>query len=65
MPIAIPNTGSTIAMGKVRRAYTNVAPTGGANISLRATLGSYIGISSGSISLSSSFGGRTGPYDYI
>jgi hypothetical protein len=65
MVIAIPNTGSTIAMGKVYHAYYNSTPGAGANISLRATLGSQIGISSGSITLSSSFGGRTGPYDYI
>lgn len=65
MVIAIPNTGSAIAMGKVYKAYTNVTPTGGTNVSLRATLGAYIGISSGSISLSANFGGRTGTYDYI
>ena len=65
MVIAIPNTGTTIAMGKVYRAYTNITPGASANVSLRATLGSYIGITTGSISLSSSFGGRTGPYDYI
>lgn len=65
MVIAIPNTGNTIAMGKVYHAYTNVTPGANANVSLRATLGSYIGITTGSISLSSSFGGRLGPYDYI
>jgi len=65
MPIAIPNTGSAIRMGGVYRAYTNVVAGAGSNIGLRATLGPYIGITTGSISLSSSFGGRTGPYDYI
>lgn len=65
MPIAIPNTGSEIRMGGVYRAYTNVTPTGGTNVSLRATLGSYIGVTTGAISLSSAFGGRTGPFDYI
>jgi hypothetical protein len=65
MPIAIPNTGSAIRMGGVYKAYTNVTAGAGSNVSLRATLGSYIGISTGSISLSSAFGGRTGPYDYI
>jgi hypothetical protein len=65
MPIAIPNTGSEIRMGGVNRAYTTSSSMVGTNISLRATLGSYIGISTGSISLSSAFGGRTGPYDYI
>lgn len=65
MVIAIPNTGSTIAMGKVHHAYTNVTPTAGTKVSLRATLGNNIGISSGPISLSSNFGGRLGTYDYI
>ena len=65
MVIAIPNTGSTIAMGKVYHAYYNVTPTAGTVVTLRAKLGSQIGIVSGSISLSSSFGGRTGPYDYV
>lgn len=65
MIIAIPNTGTQISMGKVYRAYTNVTPTTGVNVSLRATLGPYISITTGSISLSSSFGGRTGPYDYL
>lgn len=64
MVIAIPNTGNLITMGKVYHAYYNITPVTGSNISLRATLGSQIGISSGNITLSSSFGGRTGPYDY-
>jgi hypothetical protein len=54
-------------MGAVYNAYYVAAggvPAAGTNIGLRATLGSKIGISSGSISLSSSFGGRTGPYNY-
>lgn len=65
MPIAIPNTGSAIKMGGVYYAYNGVAATTGTRVSLRATLGSYIGVSTGSISLSSAFGGRTGPFDYI
>jgi len=64
MTIPIPGTGSTIAMGKVYHAYTNVHPSAGQYVSLRATLGSYIGITTGTIHLSGSFGGRTGPYDY-
>ena len=64
MVIAIPNTGSTITMGKVNHAYTNATPTSGSNIRLRATLGANIGIGSGPITLSSSFGGRIGPFDY-
>ena len=65
MVIPIPNTGTTIAMGKVYHAYYNVTPGAGANVSLRATLGSHIGITTGAISLSAAFGGRTGPFDYI
>ena len=67
MVTAIPNTGSTIAMGKVYNAYYVAAggiPAVGTNIGLRATLGSKIGITTGAITLSSSFGGRTGPYNY-
>jgi len=67
MTIAIPNTGSSIRMGAVYNAYYVPAggvPSAGSNIGLRATLGSRIGITSGPISLSSSFGGRTGPYNY-
>lgn len=65
MVIAIPNTGSTIRMGGVYRAYFGSLPTTGTNVSLRATLGAQIGITSGPINLSSAFGGRTGPFDYI
>ena len=65
MPIAIPSTGSSIRMGGVYKAYTNITASAGSNVSLRATLGSYLGVSSGTITLSSTFGGRTGPYDYI
>jgi hypothetical protein len=64
MTIPIPGTGSSIAMGKVFHAYTNIYPSAGQNVSLRATLGSHIGITTGTIYLSGSFGGRTGPYDY-
>jgi hypothetical protein len=67
MVIAIPNTGSTITMGKVYNAYYvsgGGTPAPGTNVGLRATLGAAIGISSGSITLSSTFGGRTGPYNY-
>jgi len=67
MVIAIPNTGSTILMGAVYNAYHvsgGGVPAVGSNIGLRATLGSAIGVSTGSITLSSTFGGRTGPYNY-
>jgi hypothetical protein len=58
----LPATGSAITFTNVRKGYSNSAPGAGANINLRGTLGGYIGISSGSISLSSNFGGRTTPY---
>jgi len=76
----IPNTGSTITMGKVYDAYTSstitmgkvcdaytsaTPPSGYPPISLNGTLGSKIGIASGATtSLSASFGGRTTPYPY-
>ena len=56
----LPATGSSISFGNVKRGYTN---TTGSNVSLRGTLGSYLGIGSGSVSLSSRFGGRTTPYN--
>jgi len=54
-------------MGKVYRAYTNITATAGTNVQLRATLGAQIGITTGTISLSSSFGGRINPpnFDYV
>jgi hypothetical protein len=54
----LPATGSAITFGNVSRGYTN---TTGSNLSLRDTLGGYLGIG-GSVSLSSTFGGRTTPY---
>ena len=54
----LPATGSAITFGNVSRGYSN---TTGTNISLRGTLGGYVGISSGATSLSSNFGGRTTP----
>jgi hypothetical protein len=53
-------------MGGVNQAYTNVAPSAGANIKLSATLGnSYGGKATGTqISLSATFGGKTTPYTY-
>jgi hypothetical protein len=55
----LPATGSAITFGNVKRGYSN---TTGSNVSLRGTLGGYLGIG-GSVSLSSSFGGRTTPYN--
>ena len=55
----IPNTGSAIAMGRVRNAYGLSG-----QVALRANLGAQIGITSGSIRLSVDFGGRTTPNTY-
>lgn len=60
----LPATGTEIVMGRVKKAYSNVAAAAGQNISLRGTLGGYVGQSSGAITLSSTFGGRTIPYTY-
>ena len=66
MVIAIPATGSTIRMGGVYHAYYNVTPTAGTNVTLSASLGTKIGLGAGTIvRLSTSFGGRTGTYDYL
>ena len=51
----LPATGSAMTMGRVRKGYSNVAPGAGSNISLRGTLGGHLGISTGSVSLSSTF----------
>lgn len=58
----LPATGSAMTMGQVRKGYSNVAVAGGQNISLRGTLGGHLGISTGSVGLSSTFGLRTTPY---
>lgn len=58
----LPATGSAITFSNVRKGYSNSTPGAGANIALRGTLGGYVGISSGSVNLSSNFGGRTTPY---
>lgn len=55
----IPATGSEIVMGRVRNAYGLSG-----QVTLRGNLGGQIGISSGSISLSTDFGGRTTPNTY-
>lgn len=61
----LPATGTEIVMGRVKQAYSNVAPGEGQNISLSGTLGGYIGQGAGTqITLSSTFGGRTIPYAY-
>jgi len=58
----LPATGSAITFTNVRKGYGNSVPGAGSNIALRGTLGAYVGISTGAISLSSNFGGRTVPY---
>jgi hypothetical protein len=61
----LPATGTEIAMGRIRKAYNNVAPAAGQNITLSAALGPYKGKSAGTaISMSSTFGGATTPYVY-
>lgn len=61
----LPATGSAMTMGRVKKGYSNVAAAGGQNIALRGTLGAYLGVSTGSVSLSSLFGGRTTPYNDV
>jgi len=58
----LPATGSAITFSNVRKGYSNSAPGAGSNISLRGTLGGHLSITSGAVSLSSTFGGRTTPY---
>jgi len=60
----LPATGSAIVMGRVYTSYYNATATAGTNVTLRGTLGSRISITTGAISLSSNFGGRTTPYTY-
>jgi hypothetical protein len=61
----LPATGTEIVMGRVKKAYSNVAAAAGQNIRLSATLGAYVGQSASTqISLSSRFGGQTIPYTY-
>lgn len=61
----LPATGTEIVMGRVRKAYNNVAPSAGQNIALSGTLAPNVGQSTSTqISLSSRFGGQTTPYAY-
>ena len=61
----LPATGTEIVMGRVRKAYNNVAPAASQNISLSGTLGAFVGQGAGTqITLSSRFGGQTIPYAY-
>ena len=55
--MALPATGSTITMSQVRNYFgSSTTP-----INLRGTLGAFIGITSGTIYLSESFGGYYTP----
>lgn len=65
MVVAIPSTTSTIRMGGVWKAYYNSNPAPNAP-KLNKDLGTKISIAAGAQTLlSRSFGGLTGPYDYI
>lgn len=55
-------TGSNRELGRVRQAVNNVA-RGSASAALRANCGAYYGLG-GTVSLSSSFGGRYYPFTY-
>ena len=55
----IPASGTQIVMGRVRNAYGLAGQA-----ALRATLGAQVGISTGQITLSGNFGGRTTPATY-
>jgi hypothetical protein len=63
----LPATGTTIRMGGVYTAYTNITPTAGTTIRLNATLGvTYRGLAAGATTnLSASFGGRVTPFNYV
>jgi hypothetical protein len=58
----LPATGSAMTFTNVKKGYSNAAPGAGSNTALRGTLGAYISISTGAVSLSSTFGGRSTPY---
>ena len=64
----LPNTGQAISFGRVYSAFTNASyPTAaGTGVRLSTTLGAnYGGRAAGTIiSISSTFGGQTSPYDY-
>jgi len=61
----LPATGSAITFGRVKKGHSNSAVAGGQNISLRGTLGGYVGVSTGAVSLGTLFGGRTTPYSDV
>lgn len=63
MPRPLPATGSAKSMGRVRKSWFGNKPGAASNIALRGTLGAKIGITTGSVSLSSTFGARYADYD--
>jgi hypothetical protein len=56
----IPASGSAITMGRVRNAYG----LGAGQVTLRGNEAGAIGISTGAVPLSGTFGGRTTPNTY-
>jgi hypothetical protein len=56
----IPASGSAISMGRVRNAYG----LGGGQVALRGNEGAAVGVSSGAVPLSTTFGGKTTPNAY-
>lgn len=72
MPFLPAPTGTTIRMGGVYRAYTNITAVAGSTIRLNATLGSYRFAGSGGpigagviTRLSASFAGQPTTYTYV
>ena len=69
MVTAIPNTGTIINMGGVWAAYTaGVLPAATTGVSLNSVLGVTKSglVAAGAITpLSSTFGGRQGPFNYV
>ena len=63
----LPATGTTIKMGGVYIAYTNITPTPGSTIRLNATLGVNYGgkAANASTALSATFGSRVTPFNYV
>jgi hypothetical protein len=59
----LPATGSAMTFGRIRKGHENVSSVTGHNVALRGTLGAYYGITTGAVSVSSLFGGRTTPYN--
>ena len=63
MSQVLPATGSAISFGRVKKAYTGSLPSASANLNLRSTMASgYLGISTGAVGLSATFGSRYTPY---